>query len=72
MLQQHIVNHETDLIIRVWVTNFSEGLSGEQTLTAVLYAPCEWSAEHGYTSGPCAKKNQNVVMAINSVVIDFE
>lgn len=58
-------------LLRKWVHNFPDGMTGVHTFTGRWLAPCEAAVYYGYLPGPCDKPNEVVVALDLSLTVTF-
>ena len=56
---------DPDLLLRFWVHNFPDGMTGVHTFTGHWFVPCQ------PTSGSCATPNAKVEVLTSSVTVTF-
>ena len=64
-------NKEYDLIPRVSVYNFPDGMTGTHTFTGHWILPCEAAVEGGSYSGPCRTPNEKIVVLTMELTVTF-
>ena len=57
-------------LLRSWVYNFPDGMTGTHTFTGHWWAPCQWAVDHDHASGSCSIRNATVEMYSGSVTVD--
>lgn len=72
-VDENYVDHSKDgnQNYRLWVYNFPDGMIGTHTFTGTWYAPCE-VAEEDWGGGPCEKKNEPVIVRVQTITVVFE
>jgi len=62
---------DPDILTRIWVYNFPEGMAGVHTFTGHWFAPCQYAVnELGYP-GPCQNPSAKVETNTKTLVIKF-
>ncbi len=60
-----------DILNRIWVYNFPDGMTGTHTFTGHWFAPCQYAVnELGY-AGPCPTPNAKVETATRTLTVEF-
>ncbi|MGE5124443.1 MAG: hypothetical protein ACM3H7_07985 [Acidobacteriaceae bacterium] len=62
---------EPDLLRRLWVYNFPEGMTGMHTFTGHWYAPCQYAVDWLGYPGPCATANEKVETNSRTTIVNF-
>jgi hypothetical protein len=64
-------NAEYDLIPRVSVYNFPDGMNGIHTFTGYWIATCKDAVEAGIIPGPCRTPNEKTIVRTESLTVSF-
>lgn len=70
-VQRTVVSGDPDLLNRVWVSNFPEGMMGTHTFTGHWLGPCQELVDGGVIPGPCEKPNEKVEALTRSLTVTF-
>lgn len=62
---------DPDILTRLWVYNFPNGMTGTHTFTGHWYAPCQYAVVSLGFTGSCATPNEKVETSIRTVVVTF-
>ncbi|MFZ5915717.1 MAG: FecR domain-containing protein [Chloroflexota bacterium] len=62
---------DEQMISRLWLHNFAEGMTGTHLFTAHWFAPCQWAIDHLDFAGPCSTPNERVEPQPSSLTVDF-
>ena len=65
------VSGNPDLLSRIWVYNFPNGMTGIHTFTGHWFAPCQYAVDFLNYPGPCATPNQKVETSTRSLTVTF-
>lgn len=65
------VSGDPDLLSRLWVYNFPDGMTGTHTFTGHWYAPCQYAVDWLGYPGPCVTPNDKVENNSRTLIIDF-
>jgi hypothetical protein len=60
-----------DTLLRRWVYNFTEGMTGEHTFSGHWYAPCQYAVDWLGYPGPCLTPNEKVETATRTSIVTF-
>lgn len=64
-VERTVVGEDPDLLTRVWVFNFPEGMAGTHTFTGHFSGPCYASG------GPCDHPNEKVEILMLELTVNF-
>lgn len=64
-VERTVVGEDPDLLTRIWVFNFPEGMAGTHTFTGHWSAPC-----YAF-GGPCDHPNEKVEVFMLELTVDF-
>jgi len=62
---------EPDILTRIWVFNFPDGMAGEHTFTGHWFAPCQYAVDWLDYPGPCKKPNEKVETYTATLTVSF-
>lgn len=62
---------DPDMLWRLWLYNYPDGMTGAHTLTGHWFAPCQYAVDELGYAGPCATPNAKVETASRTVVVTF-
>lgn len=65
------VSGDPNMLWRLWLYNFPEGLTGTHTFTGHWYAPCQYAVNNLLYPGPCATPNAKVETGTLTVTVTF-
>ncbi|HLF72783.1 MAG TPA: hypothetical protein VI524_00425 [Anaerolineales bacterium] len=60
-----------DVLTRVWVFNFPNGMTGTHTFTGHWLGPCQTLVDHGLFTGPCSTPNEKVEAFSRTLTVTF-
>lgn len=66
-----VVSGDPDLLVRLWLYNFPEGMTGTHTFTGHWIAPCQYAVDQLGYPGPCATPNAKVETNSRTVTVTF-
>jgi len=58
-------------LVRSWLHNFPDGMTGTHTFTGHWFAPCQHAVDSLMFPGPCPKPNAKVEVLSNSLTVTF-
>jgi hypothetical protein len=64
-------NAEYDIIPRVSVYNFPDGMTGTHTFTGHWIMPCKEAVESGIIPGPCRTPNEKTIILTRELTVTF-
>jgi len=62
---------DPDMLNRIWVYNFPDGMTGTHTFTGHWFAPCQYAVDYLEYAGPCATPNAKVETNSRSLTVNF-
>lgn len=62
---------DPDILTRLWVYNFPDGMTGTHTFTGHWYAPCQYAITALDYQGSCATPNEKVETNSRTLVVNF-
>ena len=62
---------DPDMLTRLWVYNFPDGMTGTHTFTGHWFAPCQYAVDWLEYPGPCPTPNAKVETATRTLTITF-
>jgi len=62
---------DPDILWRLWVYNFPDGMTGTHTFTGHWYAPCQYAVDWLGFAGPCATPNEKVETNTKTLIVNF-
>ncbi len=62
---------DPDILTRIWVYNFPNGMTGMHTFTGHWYAPCQYAVVSLGFTGSCATPNEKVETNTRTLVVTF-
>ena len=62
---------DPDILIRFWVHNFPNGMTGTHTFTGHWLGPCQPLVDMGFIPGPCTKPNAKVEALSRTLTVTF-
>jgi hypothetical protein len=65
------VSGDPDLLNRIWVYNFPNGMTGTHTFTGHWFAPCQYAVDFLAYPGPCATPNEKVETNTRTLIVTF-
>jgi hypothetical protein len=74
--QEDYVDHWVDLndpepLVRIWVFNFPEGMTGTRTFTGHWYISCRWAVNNGWYTGDCRTPHALVEILSQPLTVEF-
>ena len=66
-----VVSEDPDILSRIWVYNFPNGMTGTHTFTGHWFAPCQYAVDWLGYSGSCATPNAKVETRSRSLTVTF-
>lgn len=70
VLREYIPGEEEPLL-RLWVHNFPDGMSGSHSFTGHWFAPCQYVVDYGDYPGPCPDPREVVQVRSSTRVVEF-
>jgi hypothetical protein len=70
-VERTVVSGDPDLLTRIWVFNFPEGMTGTHTFTGHWLGPCQGLVDEGFIPGPCGRPNEKVEAFAQSLTVTF-
>ncbi len=64
-------NGDPDILTRMWVFNFPDGMTGTHTFTGHWFAPCQYAMDWLGYPGPCPTPNAKVETTTRTLTITF-
>jgi hypothetical protein len=62
---------DPDMLNRIWVYNFPDGMTGTHTFTGHWFAPCQYAVDSLGYAGPCATPNAKVETNTRTLTVNF-
>lgn len=65
------VSGDPDMLYRLWLYNFPQGMTGTHAFTGHWLAPCQYAVDELGYAGPCATPNAKVETGARTVIVTF-
>jgi hypothetical protein len=74
-IERSAISGDPDLLARIWVYNFPNGMTGTHTFRGHWYGPCQNLVNDGFYSGTCsnptARVEANVILLPQTLTVTF-